>query len=368
MDKEGSDAAALGATTSGQVMVYAVGGKLLFGGGITDGRGHEGDNAGSEAVLALLREEKPSGIQVRRLTDVRWGFATSIRNGGEAIVSPSLDLTPEIRKLIDERAVELRRSYEQALWKRTDRLFAGLLALQWIAGVAMALWLSPLAWEGMESHIHPHVWGAVILGGLITIFPIMLALLRPGQMMTRLVISAAQMMHSALLIHLSGGRIETHFHVFGSLAFLSFYRDWRVLVPATAVIALDHAMRGIFWPESVFGVLSASPWRWMEHAGWVIFEDIFLVWACVRGAGTGDAGDAAGGAGDGQPTGRGRGGAADGAAGVGEPGTGGYGAAGGDGGDRHRDPAQRGQRAQQRQRVDDGGDAQTTGSRRYRAW
>ncbi len=91
------------------------------------------------------------------------------------------------------------------------------------------------------------------------------------------------MCHSALLIHLSGGRIETHFHVFGSLAFLSFYRDWRVLVPATIVVALDHALRGIFWPESVFGIVAVSPWRWMEHAGWVVFEDIILVWACVRG-------------------------------------------------------------------------------------
>jgi len=76
---------------------------------------------------------------------------------------------------------------------------------------------------------------------------------------------------------LSGGRIETHFHVFGSLAFLAFYRDWRVLVPATIVVAADHALRGIFYPQSVFGILTASPWRWVEHACWVIFEDVILV-------------------------------------------------------------------------------------------
>ena len=52
------------------------------------------------------------------------------------------------------------------------------------------------------------------------------------------------MLMGALLIHLTGGRIETHFHVFGSLAFLAFYRDWRVLVPATIVVALDHMLRG----------------------------------------------------------------------------------------------------------------------------
>ena len=90
------------------------------------------------------------------------------------------------------------------------------------------------------------------------------------------------MLMGALLIHLTGGRIETHFHVFGSLAFLAFYRDWRVLVPATIVVALDHLLRGMFWPQSVYGVLVASQWRWLEHAAWVVFEDIFLVVSCLR--------------------------------------------------------------------------------------
>ncbi len=91
------------------------------------------------------------------------------------------------------------------------------------------------------------------------------------------------MLMSALLIHLTGGRIETHFHVFGSLAFLAFYRDWRVLVPATVVVAADHALRGIFWPQSVYGLLTVSSWRWLEHAAWVLFEDVFLVMSCLRG-------------------------------------------------------------------------------------
>jgi len=88
---------------------------------------------------------------------------------------------------------------------------------------------------------------------------------------------------SALLIHLSGGRIENHFHIFGSLAFLAFYRDWRVLITASAVTAADHFIRGIYWPQSIFGVLTASPWRPVEHAAWVVFEDVFLVISCVQG-------------------------------------------------------------------------------------
>jgi hypothetical protein len=47
----------------------------------------------------------------------------------------------------------------------------------------------------------------------------------------------AQVLWSALLIHLTGGRIETHFHVFVSLAFLAFDLDWTVPVTATVVVA-----------------------------------------------------------------------------------------------------------------------------------
>jgi signal transduction histidine kinase len=197
---------------------------------------------------------------------------------------PGSETSLTVEQRIAQRADALRREHEQKLWRQTDRLFALLLGLQWLGAIAMALWLSPRAWEGLDSHIHPHVWAAVVLGGIIAAFPIALVFLRPGETLTRMVISCAQVLHSALLIHVSGGRIETHFHVFGSLAFLSFYRDWRVLIPATVIVALDHALRGAFLPQSVFGVVSASPWRWLEHAGWVVFEDICLVWGCVRGA------------------------------------------------------------------------------------
>jgi len=183
--------------------------------------------------------------------------------------------------LTTHRAEELFRAEEEANYRRTDRMFAWLMAIQWLAGIAAALWISPRAWEGQFSSVHIHVWAAFILGGIISGFPIALALLCPGATLTRHVIAVGQMLTSALLIHLTGGRIETHFHVFGSLAFLAFYRDWRVLVTATVVVAADHFVRGIFWPQSVFGVLVASPWRWLEHAGWVLFEDVFL-WQAIR--------------------------------------------------------------------------------------
>jgi signal transduction histidine kinase/CheY-like chemotaxis protein/HPt (histidine-containing phosphotransfer) domain-containing protein len=177
----------------------------------------------------------------------------------------------------------LYKAHRQSVYRRTDRVFALLMVVQWVFGIIAAVFISPRTWAGTSSHIHPHVWAAVLLGGAISLFPIILAILKPGCALTRYVISISQMLWSALLIHLTGGRIETHFHVFGSLAFLAFYRDWRVLIPATVVVACDHFFRGLYFPQSVYGVLGGVEWRWLEHAAWVIFEDIFLVASCLRG-------------------------------------------------------------------------------------
>src|SRR5689334_4748602 len=171
------------------------------------------------------------------------------------------------------RVEELFLSHQAATHRRTDRMFAILMVCQWLAGIGLSIWISPLTWTGRMSAVHPHVWAALGLGSLITIFPVALAVLRPGEAVTRHTIAVGQAAWSALFIHLTGGRIETHFHVFGSLAFLAFYRDWRVLLTGTVVIAGDHFFRGLFWPESVYGTVVDSQWRWLEHAGWVVFED-----------------------------------------------------------------------------------------------
>ena len=178
------------------------------------------------------------------------------------------------------RADELFKQHQDAIYRRTDRMFAILMAIEYVAGIVAALVISPRTWSGDQSSVHIHVLAAAGLGGIILSLPIALALLIPGRTVTRHVIAVAQMLDSALLIHLTGGRIETHFHVFGSLAFLAFYRDWRVLVSASVVVAGDHYFRGVYWPQSVYGILSPSSLRWLEHTGWVIFEDIFIVLGC----------------------------------------------------------------------------------------
>ena len=53
-DDNGVEAQRFGAETSGQAILYSTDGRLLFQGGITAGRGHEGDNAGEDSIVALV--------------------------------------------------------------------------------------------------------------------------------------------------------------------------------------------------------------------------------------------------------------------------------------------------------------------------
>ena len=181
---------------------------------------------------------------------------------------------------IRTRAQELFRQQIRYVWVSTDKLFISVLVVQWIAEIVISVCLSPRTWQGTQSLWHPHISEAVIWGGTIISLPCLLAIYQPGRLTTRLVIAVSQGLSSALLIHLTDGRIESHFHVFASLALLSFYRDWRTLAVSSTTVTLGHLIGGIWWPESVYGTPIADPWRFVEHATWIVIEDAFLVIFC----------------------------------------------------------------------------------------
>ncbi len=158
-----------------------------------------------------------------------------------------------------------------------NQLFAWILPIQWFAFIILAAIISPLTWKGDHSTLHPHLLAALFLGGLVSLYPVVLAKRRSRDTSTRYVVAIAQMLMSGLLVHLCGGRIEAHFHIFASLALLAFYRDNKLLWLSAAIIGADHLVRGIFWPRSVFGVDEALPaLRALEHVAWVSLEVIAL--------------------------------------------------------------------------------------------
>jgi hypothetical protein len=173
-------------------------------------------------------------------------------------------------RAIVQRTQERYEKYRRRTIADTDRLFTGVFVVEWIIAVVLSLIVSPYAWEGRVRAVHYHVWVALLLGGAIVSLPLYLTTRHRGQLLTRHVVAAAQALMVALVIHLSGGRIETHFAVFCSLAALAFYLDPWVLLTAAVFVAGDHFVRGLVWPESVYGISNPEWWRFGEHAGWVV--------------------------------------------------------------------------------------------------
>ena len=57
-DIDGTEAQKFGAQTSGHTFLYDQHGTLLFSGGITQARGHAGDNAGEDAIVSLVNDQR----------------------------------------------------------------------------------------------------------------------------------------------------------------------------------------------------------------------------------------------------------------------------------------------------------------------
>jgi len=179
------------------------------------------------------------------------------------------------------KAQKIFKSHLEKIYCQADVLFGGLLITEWIASILIAMLWTPKIWSGTISDIHLHVYLAVWLGLATISLPMFFIIRLPGKPITRHIVAVAQMIMTSFLIHLTGGKIETHFLVFATLAFLAFYRDWKVLVTGTTFVFLDHIFRGIYFPFSIYGETTPQTWRFLEHGFWITFGDIFFVNWCV---------------------------------------------------------------------------------------
>jgi PAS domain S-box-containing protein len=163
-------------------------------------------------------------------------------------------------------------------------MFGWLIVFEWLAAMAAVSLISPDLWKDSRP-IHL-VWVASASAGVIYLLPLYLSLRKPGWWVTRHVIGLGQMLTPALFIYLTGGGFETNFFIFGALASLASYRDVKVLLTATAVVAAVHFLGGLEFIQSMFThAIMLTPWSWVGFTGWVLFEDTILalwIWESLR--------------------------------------------------------------------------------------
>ena len=134
----------------------------------------------------------------------------------------------------------LRRQIEDAYASRMNHYFILLLA----AHIPLSAGVAALFGTGVLT--------GLLLASAICAGPALLVRLDPSGKLAAASIGMAMMMMSALLIHLSAGMIEMHFHVFVSLALLIVMGNPGVLLAAAGTIAGHHLLFWLVMPASVF--------------------------------------------------------------------------------------------------------------------
>jgi signal transduction histidine kinase len=143
------------------------------------------------------------------------------------------------------------------------RRHRALLALLWLHAVLVPLW-------GMERGFS--LGHSVLEGGAIAVCAVAATLVGARRGGGPLLVALGLLTSSAVIVHLSGGIIEAHFHFFVVIVLLTLYEDWMIFLFAAAFVVLHHGIGGALDPHAVFNHpdAEAHPWRWaLIHAAYV---------------------------------------------------------------------------------------------------
>lgn len=90
---------------------------------------------------------------------------------------------------------------------------------------------------------------------------------------SELLASLGLLVVSGMLVHFTGGLIESHFAFFVLLPLIALYTDWRTYVFSVVYVAVTHGIVGAIDPASVYNheAAIAAPFTWgVVHAGYVL--------------------------------------------------------------------------------------------------
>jgi mannitol-specific phosphotransferase system IIBC component len=90
------------------------------------------------------------------------------------------------------------------------------------------------------------------------------------------------MTSSAVLVHLSGGVIEAHFHFFAMVGIITLYQDWVPFGLAITFVAVHHGVASTIDRRSVYNHYAAlnNPWKWaIIHGVFVLGASAASVYA-----------------------------------------------------------------------------------------
>jgi PAS domain S-box-containing protein len=150
------------------------------------------------------------------------------------------------------------RSLPEAQWEARHR---GMRWLLWAHVPALAL--VALAYGMSAGH-------ALLESAVVAAFALAAQVARGSRRARSLPVVFGLLVCSAVLVHLTGGLIEAHFHYFVMVAVLSLYEDWVPFLCAVAFVALQHGVMATLVDHGAVFDHGGAAWKWSAvHSGFI---------------------------------------------------------------------------------------------------
>ena len=139
------------------------------------------------------------------------------------------------------------------VWNKRHRF---LLGLTWFHAVVIAL-VGPVVGYTWELSLRAPFRDGTVLhtvaeGLIVAVFAALASWKGTRRAVRASLVGFGLISSSAILVHLSGGYIELHFHFFVMLVFLALYQDWVPYGLTVLYIAIHHNVLGVIWPKEVY--------------------------------------------------------------------------------------------------------------------
>jgi PAS domain S-box-containing protein len=137
-------------------------------------------------------------------------------------------------------------------------------------GMVVLLWAHVVALPLVALAYGIDVVHSLAEGGVVAAFAIVASLSIGDRRVRTAVVSLGLLTSSAVLVHITGGLIEAHFHFFVVVTILSLYEDWLPFLLAIAYVALHHALGAAIAGEHVYDHGGDMGIKWaFVHAGFI---------------------------------------------------------------------------------------------------
>ena len=157
------------------------------------------------------------------------------------------------------------RPLPEAVWRRRHQ------------GILVVLWLHTVGLLGFSMLTGAGLWHSLADMGLMAGAALVASWGRGSRRVRAVMASLGLITASAVLVHLSGGYIEMHFHFFVMVVIIALYQDWTPFLLAIGYVVLHHGVVGVLAPSAVYNhpAAIAHPWQWAAlHGGFVLAASI----------------------------------------------------------------------------------------------